>query len=72
MELGHLASVNRPYSGTIVPAAFIEYPSVSSIMIEVNRSLYMDERTGAKNANFTSVKEQIHILLTSLTKATVL
>ena len=41
-------------------------------MMEVNRNLHMDERTGVKNSDFTSVKEQIHILLTFLTKTTVL
>jgi N-formylglutamate amidohydrolase len=36
---------------------------VVSIMIEVNRSLYMDEKTGAKTIGFDSVKERIQTLL---------
>ena len=44
MEMGYLPLVNRPYSGTIVPAAFIEDSRVSSIMIEVNRSTQSQPR----------------------------
>ena len=40
--------VNQPFSGTLVPAAFYrKEPSVRSIMIEVNRALYMDEVSGS-------------------------
>jgi hypothetical protein len=39
--------VNRPFSGSIVPANnFDKNKRVFSVMIEVNRRLYMDETTG--------------------------
>ena len=62
-EMGHSPAVNTPYGGTIVPAAFLEDPRVSSIMIEVNRCLYMDEKTGGKKEHFLSVKKTIRCLL---------
>jgi N-formylglutamate amidohydrolase len=35
-------------------------------MIEVNRKLYMDEKTGAKSAGFKSVKGLIQAMLKEL------
>ena len=49
--------VDRPYSGTIVPSHFYGVdPRVQSVMIEVNRSLYMDEETGEKLPSFQSLR----------------
>lgn len=40
---GYSVSINRPYSGTIVPLKFAgNEKQVNSIMIEVNRRLYLD------------------------------
>jgi N-formylglutamate deformylase len=59
--------INAPYSGTIVPRAFLgKDKRVSSIMIEINRSLYMDESTGEKHRVFDRIKEEIHVLLKGL------
>jgi N-formylglutamate deformylase len=55
-------SVKRdsPFSGAIVPTAFYRRGNrVLSIMIEVNRALYMDESSGEKNANFSSVENKL-------------
>jgi len=52
--------LNRPFAGTFVPADF--YPKdrrVASIMIEVNRALYMDEGTGDKSDGFPVVQDLI-------------
>ena len=52
------AAVNRPFAGTFVPNRYYRQDKrVSSIMIEVNRSLYMEEATGEKNAGFGRIKE---------------
>ncbi|ARU43069.1 MAG: N-formylglutamate amidohydrolase [Armatimonadota bacterium] len=49
--------VDRPYSGTMVPSQFYGLdPRVQSIMIEFNRSLYMDEETGEKLLSFHSMR----------------
>ena len=51
-------AVNRPFAGTFVPSRFYRREKrVSSIMIEVNRSLYMDETNGDKNNCFGRISE---------------
>ncbi len=39
---------------------------VASIMIEVNRNLYMDELAGTKTGRFETTKEQIQTVLDSI------
>ena len=59
-DLGYSISVDEPYSGTIVPLKFFGTdPRVLSIMIEVNRRLYMDEVTGKKNVGFERTKAKL-------------
>lgn len=54
---GYSVRINRPFSGALVPLAFYrEEPRVHSIMIEVNRRLYMDEKTGERLRNFTRIQ----------------
>lgn len=49
--------VDAPYSGSIVPMEFYrKNKNVHSIMLEVNRSLYMNEITLEKNDNFNTIK----------------
>ena len=68
-RMGYSVGVNRPYEGTIVPMAFWQKDRrVISMMIEVNRSLYMDEATGRKTAAFASVAQQMNRLLCSVSK----
>ena len=56
--------MNKPYEGTLVPEAFRGKDSrVESVMIEVNRSLYMDEGTGKKRSSFGNVKRVLGRLL---------
>jgi N-formylglutamate deformylase len=66
-RMGYSTRINQPYAGTMVPTAFYNKDErVASIMVEVNRSLYMDEVTGAKTGAFDSVKESIRRLLGSI------
>lgn len=52
--LGYSVEVDRPYAGTIVPLAYFgREPRVSSLMIEVNRALYMDEEDAGRLATFS-------------------
>jgi N-formylglutamate deformylase len=65
--LGYGVRVNRPYEGTLVPLPFWNKDGrVASIMIEMNRSLYMDEATGRKTAGFAPLKERLAGVLSSL------
>ncbi|MCG8086109.1 MAG: N-formylglutamate amidohydrolase [Candidatus Thiodiazotropha taylori] len=47
--LGYSVELNRPFAGTIVPMAYYRrHPQVYSVMLEINRSLYIDESSGCK------------------------
>lgn len=51
---------NRPFKGALVPSGFYKSDSrVQSILIEVNRSLYIDEVTGDKLPGFKDVERKI-------------
>jgi N-formylglutamate amidohydrolase len=64
---GLRTAVNRPFAGAVVP---IEYycqdPAVASIMIEVNRGLYMDEQTGGRMPAFEDLRLRLAGCLTLL------
>jgi N-formylglutamate amidohydrolase len=66
-KMGYRVRMNKPYEGTLVPTAFYRKDRrVASIMVEINRSLYMDEMAGEKNSAFDSIKKQIQRLLLSI------
>ena len=49
---------NSPFSGTLVPIKFYrKYKGVQSIMIEINRPLYINEKTGEKLSQFNQIQE---------------
>lgn len=53
-------ALDTPFAGAMVPASrYRKDSNVSSIMVEVNRSLYMDERTGARLPSFQEVAQTI-------------
>lgn len=55
---------NFPFAGTMVPLKFyMKDRRVSSVMIEINRRLYMNEDTGEKSACFEAIKNFIHELI---------
>lgn len=65
--MGYKVGLNQPYAGTMVPLAYYQKDRrVASIMIEVNRALYMHEATGAKNDAFGIIKDQVRSLLDSI------
>ena len=61
IKAGLEVAVNTPFAGAMVPEPFysLQDKRVQSLMIEVNRSLYMDERTGKKNETFDEMKEVV-------------
>ena len=66
-ESGFKIKSNSPFSGTMVPLShYKKNPAVSSILIEINRCLYMDERTGLKNEFFDKTKQEIRTILNKI------
>jgi N-formylglutamate amidohydrolase len=66
-KMGHSVGINWPYAGTIVPMALYQKDRrVASVMIEVNRNLYMDELAGTRTGRFETIKEQIQTVLDSI------
>jgi len=62
--MGYTIGINQPYSGSIVPMAFYHKDCrVTSIMVEVNRKLYMDEMTGTKKDAFEATQKNIQTIL---------
>ena len=50
-------AINSPYSGTLVPMEhYQKNKNVQSIMIEVNRKLYLDDNSNVKSENYSVVK----------------
>jgi N-formylglutamate deformylase len=67
---GWTFGVDWPYAGCIVPTSYYRSDSrVQSIMIELNRSLYMDEKSGAKLAEFESVGKSVRAALSEIIAA---
>lgn len=59
-ELGFSVKINSPFSGSIVPMNFYKKDKrVISIMIEVNRKLYINEETFLKLKSFSTVGNKI-------------
>jgi N-formylglutamate amidohydrolase len=64
---GFRVLLNQPFSGALVPMAhYRKEPRVWSLMIEVNRSLYMDEFTGNRSAQFDSIRRRLRAILARL------
>ncbi len=66
LKKGYKTSVDAPYSGTMVPLKHYKKDKrVNSIMIEINRKLYMDDE-GFKTEHFDVLKEELTELLRSI------
>ena len=65
--LGWTVYRDTPYKGTYVPLQFYgKDKRVASIMIELNRKLYMDEETGEKLLSFPAIQRIVARLLSQL------
>ena len=61
--------VNYPYKGTIVPLKYFQKnKKVNSILIEVNRKLYMNEESFEKKRNFNQMSNKICKIIIDSTK----
>ena len=63
---GYTVEVNAPFAGALVPLAYYQKDlRVSSMMIEINRGLYMREN-GTRSEAFQSICEVVQILISVL------
>lgn len=63
-DAGYYPRVNTPYSGAITPiCCYGKDKRVVSVMVEVNRRLYMDEKTGEKTEGFEKTAEMCRRLM---------
>jgi N-formylglutamate amidohydrolase len=67
---GYTVVRNKPYAGGFITEHYGE-PALSrhALQIEINRSLYMDERTMAKTSSFASLAEDLASVFASVTQA---
>lgn len=62
--LGYRVQENDPYAGTLIPMfAWQTDKRVMGVMIEINRSLYMNESTGEKMADFSRLQAELHSII---------
>ena len=58
--LGYSVSMNSPYSGSIVPMRYYRKDKrVSSIMIEINRKLYLKDHGNEKSDTYDTIKRVV-------------
>jgi N-formylglutamate amidohydrolase len=63
-QAGYGVKVNFPYGGSIVPMEhYHKNRRVSSIMIEINKRLYMNEETFQKRDNFDDIRQSCRDML---------
>lgn len=66
---GWSVDIDRPFAGALVPLRHYRTDSrVTALMVEVNRGLYMDERTGERGANYESVRATLQRVLQALSE----
>ena len=59
-------AIDRPFAGALAPASrYQKDRRIATIMIEVNRSLYMDEETGERGPRFLDIKALLESVITS-------
>jgi N-formylglutamate amidohydrolase len=64
---GLAVAINKPFFGALVPAAYYRTDRrVQAVMIEVNRSLYMDEVKATKAENFAEVQRIVGRAVTAI------
>jgi N-formylglutamate amidohydrolase len=70
-DAGFSTKINEPFAGTFVPLTFYQKDKrVGSIMVEINRSLYMDEISGEKTNGFFKIRDLINNFIRTLSVMT--
>ncbi len=69
-EKGFSLGVDSPYSGAIVPLQFYKKnKNVQSIMLEINRALYLNEPSNEKSIRYREIKQIVHEFLNLIRNA---
>ena len=59
-ETGYSVAIDAPFSGALVPlSCYRKDDRISSVMIEVNRRLYMNEQSGRRAPDFNQVRAAV-------------
>ena len=56
---GYSVDINKPFSGSIIPNKYFKDIRVNSLMIEVNRKTYLNEKTGKRSKEFFRTRSLI-------------
>ena len=68
-EKGYSLGVDQPYSGAIVPMPYYKKnKNVQSIMLEINRRLYLQEPTNEKSSKYQKTKQIVQEFLNLIRK----
>jgi N-formylglutamate deformylase len=71
-EAGYSVTIDAPFAGALVPlASYRKDRRIWSVMIEVNRRLYMDEHSGPKNRAFEQLSVVVGQLIATAAEAAV-
>ena len=66
-QAGYSVTVDAPFTGALVPpSSYRKDGRVLSVMIEVNRRLYMDEQSGRRTREFDEVHATVGRLIESV------
>ena len=65
-ENKYTCAINNPFSGSVVPLKHYEKKTVTSFMLEIRRSLYMNEKTFEKTASFFMLQNALAELIGKL------
>ena len=69
-KLGYSLGIDWPYSGSIVPIEhYKKTKNVNSIMLEVNKKLYLNQFTNEKSNNYFEIKRIIQQFINTMRKA---
>jgi N-formylglutamate amidohydrolase len=69
-EVGYSVAVDVPFAGALVPLSSYQTDRrILSVMIEVNKRLYMDELSGQKTHDFGTVRAAIGRLVIAAAEA---
>ncbi len=61
VSAGYTVKINAPYAGALVPLAHYRSKDrrVASVMVEINRAVYMDEATGERKSDFAQTASSV-------------
>jgi hypothetical protein len=69
-ETGYSVAIDAPFSGALVPlSCYGKDDRISSVMIEVNGRLYMDEQSGRRSRDFNQVRAAVGRLVEVVAEA---